>query len=125
MLKYLNLMDVNLIVEDPFIGDETRLLSGADENALKNVQAAEKAGKPIQEFVDENSQAFIDLSKAYHVQIDVFQRGSDKKKHYPASQKLWELCNNNGDIYQKEYEGLYCVGCEMFYAEDELDEQDK
>ena len=105
------------------IGDETRLLSGADENALKNVQAAEKAGKPIQEFVDENSQAFIDLSKAYHVQIDVFQRGSDKEKHYPASQKLWELCNNNGDIYQKEYEGLYCVGCEMFYAEDELDEQ--
>src|SRR3989344_267113 len=86
------------------IGDETRLLSGADENALKNVQAAEKAGKPIQEFVDENSQAFIDLSKAYHVHIDVFQRSSDKEKHYPASQKLWELCNNNGDIYQKKYE---------------------
>ena len=28
-----------------------------------------------------------------------------------------------GDIYKKSYEGLYCVGCEMFYAPDELNEK--
>jgi len=32
------------------LGEDVLLLSGGDENALKNVQAAEKAGVPIQEF---------------------------------------------------------------------------
>jgi methionyl-tRNA synthetase len=30
------------------------------------------------------------------------------------------ICARNGDIYQRAYSGLYCVGCEQFYAEDEL-----
>ncbi|MBI3385602.1 methionine--tRNA ligase, partial [Candidatus Gottesmanbacteria bacterium] len=55
--------------------------------------------------------------------FDVFQKGSDTTHHYPSSQKLWELCAKNGDIYKKEYEGLYCVGCEAFYALEELDEK--
>jgi len=35
-----------------------RLLSGADENALKNVRAAEKEGKEVQPFIDENAKQF-------------------------------------------------------------------
>ena len=35
-------------------------------------------------------------------------------------QKLWSACNPD-DIYKKSYEGLYCVGCETFYRESELD----
>lgn len=97
-------------------------LSGGDENALKNVQAAEKAGKPVQEFVDENALLFEKLAEAIDVRFDVFQKGSNQKTHYPSSQKLWELCAANGDIYKKEYKGLYCVGCETFYTADELDE---
>jgi methionyl-tRNA synthetase len=105
------------------IGDDNvRLLSGGDENALKNVQAAEKAGKPIREFIDDNAALFRDLAVRLNVKFDVFQKGSDQKTHYPASQKLWTLCDKTGDIYKKEYEGLYCVGCEAFYTEDELNE---
>src|SRR3990167_5929067 len=40
------------------IGDDAILLSGGDENALKNVQAAEKAKIPVQEFIDENGECF-------------------------------------------------------------------
>ncbi|MBI5122722.1 methionine--tRNA ligase [Candidatus Roizmanbacteria bacterium] len=101
-------------------GDETLYLCGSDENALKNVQAAEKAGKPVKEFVDENSNFFIKLAKKLNVQFDVFQKGSDAK-HHVASQKFWELCFARGDIYKKKYKGLYCVGCELFYAPSELD----
>ena len=104
------------------MGHETALLSGADENALKNVQAAEEEGTPIQEFVDRNAQTFVELAHTYNIHIDFFQKGSNQQKHYPASQKLWELCKASGDIYQKEYEGLYCVGCETFYTPDELNE---
>lgn len=103
------------------IGDEVLLLCGGDENALKNVQAAEKAGEEVQAFVDKNTQFFADLAKALNVQFDVFQKGSSEK-HFASSQKLWELCKASGDIYKKAYTGLYCVGCELFYEKDELDE---
>ena len=102
-------------------GEEVLLLSGSDENALKNVQAAEKAGVPVQQFIDENANAFVELTKELNVRFDVFQKGSSKD-HYASSKKLWELCQKAGDIYKKSYEGLYCVGCEAFYIPDELNE---
>ncbi|KXK08446.1 MAG: Methionine--tRNA ligase [Microgenomates bacterium OLB22] len=105
------------------LGEDTVLLSGADENALKNVQAAEKAGLPVREFIDANAKLFQNLAEQLSVQIDVFQRGSDQKTHFPSSQQLWKLCEQKGDIYQKKYKGLYCVGCETFYTPDELNAQ--
>ncbi len=103
------------------LGEETLLLSGGDENALKNVQEAEKKKVPIQQFVDVNTQLFADLAVKLDVKFDLWQKGSDKKHHFPSSQKLWQLCDKNGDIYKKEYKGLYCIGCETFYPPDELD----
>lgn len=104
------------------IGDDVLLLSGGDENAIKNVQAAEKEGVPVQEFIDKNSNLFLELSKKLNVKFDVWQKGSDPK-HHSSSQRLWELCDKNGDIYKKSYTGLYCVGCELFYEKEELNEK--
>lgn len=102
-------------------GFEVKSLSGGDENALKNVQAAEAASKPVQKFVDENTEYFRQLAISLNAEFDVWQKGSSEN-HYQASQKLWSLCNQTGDIYKKAYTGLYCVGCEAFYTRDELDE---
>ncbi len=103
------------------LGEQVLALSGGDENALKNVQAAEAAGKNIQEFVDKNTQLFADAAKKLNVLFNVFQKGSSQN-HHRASQKLWQLCDANGDIYRKAYKGLYCVGCEAFYTKEELNE---
>ncbi|MBI2008508.1 methionine--tRNA ligase [Candidatus Amesbacteria bacterium] len=103
------------------LGDDVLLLSGGDENALKNVQAAEKAGVPIQEFVDKNSQLFYELTKKLNTQFDVWQKGRDKEHHFVSSQELWRKCEK--DIYKKAYKGLYCVGCEAFYEVEELNEK--
>ena len=100
----------------------TLLLSGSDENALKNVQAAEQENIPIQDFVNKNSQLFEDLAKKLNVKFDVFQRGSSTQ-HYKSSQELWKRCFKNGDIYEETYSGLYCVGCEAFYERGELNER--
>ncbi len=102
------------------LGEDTLLLSGADENALKNVQAAEKEGLPVSEFLDKYSKIWEDTYKFVGVPLDVFQRGSDQEKHWPGVQKLWKLCEESGDIYKKSYSGLYCVGCESFKFETEL-----
>jgi methionyl-tRNA synthetase len=103
------------------LGDEVLLLSGADENALKNVQAAQKEGIPVQDYLDKYSQIWKDTYELVGVHLDVFQRGSDKEKHWPGVQKLWKLCQDSEDIYKKAYEGFYCVGCESFKTEAELE----
>lgn len=103
------------------VGNEIILLSGGDENALKNVQAAELSGKNVQEFVDENSQLFENLATNLNIQFDRFQKGSNPQ-HHTSSQELWQKCSQKGDIYKKTYTGLYCVGCEAFYEREELNE---
>lgn len=105
------------------LGEDVKTLCGGDENALKNVQAAEKTGVPVQEFVDKNNKLFEELTIKLNAKYDIWQKGSDQTHHFPSSQKLWELCAKNDDIYQKSYEGLYCVGCETFYEREELNGQ--
>ncbi len=104
------------------LGKDSVLLSGSDENALKNVQAAETAGQNIQDFVDENTVYFQKLAEKLNINFDFFQKGSSKT-HHASSQELWERCNKAGDIYKKDYTGFYCVGCELFYEKDELNEK--
>ncbi len=104
-------------------GYEVALLCGGDENAVKNVQAAENAGADIQSFIDKNTESFKQLSEILNIKFDFWQKGSDQKSHYPSSQKLWELCNKSGDIYKKSYKGLYCVGCEQFYNKEDLNDK--
>lgn len=103
------------------LGNEVLYLCGSDENSLKNVQAAEASGEPVQAFVDTYAKRFENLAKNLHVHFDVFQKGSNPA-HHRASQLLWELCAKNGDIYKKSYKGLYCVGCEEFKTTDQLNE---
>jgi len=33
------------------------------------------------------------------------------------------LCEQNGDIFKKDYTGFYCIGCELFYEKDELNDK--
>jgi methionyl-tRNA synthetase len=101
-------------------GDDTYFLTGSDENALKNVQAAEREGVPPLEFVRRNSQRFRDLRDVLDLSFDKFIRTAEAPEHLAGARKLWETLARAGDIYKKEYSGLYCIGCEQFYDEDEL-----
>lgn len=99
-------------------GYETFYTDGADENSLKNVQAAEKEGIPVQQLVDKYAKEFENLKEALDLTFDVFNRTSSKD-HFRGAQKLWLQCRQE-DIYKRKYRGLYCVGCEQFYTKDEL-----
>ncbi|MGW0231720.1 methionine--tRNA ligase [Actinopolymorpha singaporensis] len=101
-------------------GDQVRFQSGTDDNALKNVQAAERAGVPTQDFVDAHAAAFARQREVLDLSYDDFLRTSRDPRHRPGAERLWRACADAGDLYRKHYEGLYCVGCEQFYAEDEL-----
>lgn len=100
-------------------GDETYFLAGTDDNALKNVQAAEAVGKPVRQYVDENAEVFKRLHTSLNIGIDDFIRTSDVERHFKGAQKLWNACKKE-DIYKKTYKGLYCLGCEEFKTEKDL-----
>lgn len=95
-------------------GDEVRFLSGTDDNALKNVDAALAAGRPVAEFVADKAARFVDLAGLLQLSNDDFIRTSTDPRHRPGVERLWQACAARGDLYEREYEGLYCRGCEAF-----------
>lgn len=101
-------------------GDDVWFATGADENSLKNVQAAEKEGLPVTDLVARNAVIFRDLADLLGASYDSFLRTSIAPGHVAGVHKLWEACAANGDIYRGRYRGLYCVGCEQFFTEEEL-----
>jgi methionyl-tRNA synthetase len=102
-------------------GDDVCFSSGTDENSLKNVRAAEAEGIGTRALVDRNAATFRSLREHLDLSFDEFLRTSADPRHAPAVEMLWRACRQAGDIYRRQYRGLYCVGCEQFYTEDELD----
>jgi methionyl-tRNA synthetase len=96
-----------------------RLLAGTDEHSLKNVRAAEAAGRSVEALVDENAARFIALAARLGLEHDDFIRTSEQR-HKRGVEDLWRRCASNGDLDQRTYSGLYCVGCEAFYASEDL-----
>src|SRR3989338_9319588 len=103
------------------IGKGVHFQTGTDEHGLKNWQSAQKQGKEVLEFLDHNVSIFRDLYGKLNISYDYFIRTSDKKIHYPGVIKLWKELAKSGDIYKKNYRGLYCTGCEAFKTEKELE----
>jgi methionyl-tRNA synthetase len=101
-------------------GDAVRLLTGTDDNSLKNVQAAEAEGVPVQRLVDRYAAAFAALRGPLALSFDDFIRTSSDPRHRAGVERLWRACAAAGDLYRRRYQGLYCVGCERFYQPDEL-----
>lgn len=102
------------------LGERVSFTCGTDENSLKNVQAAEKAGKAPQAWLDEYALIFKDAFSFFNISLTHFRRGSDSQTHWPGVHEVWNRCLQAGDIYTKEYTGLYCVGCESYYTPEEL-----
>jgi methionyl-tRNA synthetase len=102
------------------LGDQVRFQTGTDDNSLKNVLAAQAAGVGTREFVDANAAAFTGLASLLSLSVDDVIRTSSDPRHRVGVERLWRACAARGDLYRRHYEGLYCVGCEQFYADAEL-----
>jgi methionyl-tRNA synthetase len=107
------------------MGDDVFFTTGTDDNALKNVLKAEEAGEGVQAFVRRLAKTFKDTCDSLNVSYDYFIETSNDDRHLRGAQKLWNEANKKGDIYKKEYEGLYCVGCEEFKTEKDVNEREE
>ena len=99
--------------------DSHQFTTGTDENSLKNVEAAAKAGKPVQEYVDELSGIWKQTWEQLGIEGFTFIRTSGSI-HKQAVEKFWTIVASKGDIYKDKYVGLYCRGCEAYVNETDL-----
>lgn len=102
-------------------GYDVYFLTGTDEHGEKIEQEAKNANRSPQEHVDYIAGAIEDINKELGVEYDQFIRTTDKK-HIEIVQKIFKRLHDQDDIYKGVYEGLYCVPCESFYTESQLDE---
>lgn len=101
-------------------GEPTFFLTGTDEHAQKVADAAVKAGKTPQAFVDEVSQRFEECWQFLGVTHDRFIRTSDAD-HKSAVAEVFRRLQANGDIYAGQYEGWYSVADETFFRDSEVE----
>jgi methionyl-tRNA synthetase len=99
----------------------TFFLTGADEHGQKVQQAADKAGISPQQHADATVVRFQELWKKLEITHDDFIRTTEPR-HKTVVQKLFQALYEKGEIYRAEYDGWYCVPCERFFMEKDLED---
>ncbi|MBI4882575.1 MAG: methionine--tRNA ligase [Actinobacteria bacterium] len=105
------------------LGDEVHFVTGTDEHGQKVQDYADAAGKSAQEFVDEIAPLYEEAWRRLNISHDDFIRTTEPR-HKIGVAELLQRCYDAGDIELDLYKGKYCVACEEYYTDDELDAGD-
>ncbi|MFH1412716.1 MAG: methionine--tRNA ligase [bacterium] len=101
------------------LGQEVFFNTGTDEHGAKvYLRAKEENLEPI-DYCNSMVESFKNLKTALDLSYDNFIRTTDPE-HEAATKEFWKRCADAGDIYKKNYEIKYCVGCELEKTESEL-----
>jgi methionyl-tRNA synthetase len=104
-------------------GHDVHFLTGLDEHGQKVAQAAEEAGVTPQEWVDSIAPAFAEAWQMLGVTNDDFIRTTEER-HKRGVQAFWTELHDRGYLYQGHYEGWYCVPCETYFSDDQVNEHE-
>lgn len=102
-------------------GYDVMFLTGMDEHGQKIEEKAREQGITPKEYVDGIVANFKRLWETMDVSYDRFVRTTDEY-HIKTVQKIFKDLYDKGYIYKGEYTGKYCVPCESFWTESQLDE---
>jgi len=100
-------------------GYDVLFLTGSDEHGQKIQRKAEEKGVTPIQYVDAIVANFKLLWEKLGISNDDFIRTSEKR-HEKVVQEIMQKIYDQGDIYKKNYEGLYCVPCESYWLERQL-----
>ena len=98
-------------------------LTGTDEHGQKIERAANIKKKNPQDFCDDISQIFKDLTKTLNLSNNDFIRTTETR-HKKSAINVWKILEEKKEIYLSKYSGWYSVSDEAFYSEDEIVEED-
>ncbi len=102
-------------------GYDTFYLTGMDEHGKKIETVAKERNLPPIKHVDEIAEETEKLWERMRISHDDFIRTTEKR-HKTVVQKIFERLLDQGDIYPGMYEGYYCMHCESFFTESQLEE---
>jgi len=100
-------------------GFDVFFLTGTDEHGQKIEELAKAQNITPQQHVDKIAGEIRELCDIMNTSYDGFIRTTDER-HIKVIQKIFKKLYEQGDIYKSEYEGLYCVPCELFITESQL-----
>src|SRR3954470_19522822 len=95
-------------------------LTGLDEHGQKIERIAREKGMEPQAYCDGIAETFKATWKRVGITNDDFIRTTEPR-HEAAVAEMWKRLEAAGDIYEAEYDGMYCVGCESAKSEDDVD----
>lgn len=101
--------------------DNVWFLTGTDEHGQKIQKAACEAGLSPKEFADKTVYQFKSLWEKLNISYNDFIRTTEDR-HINTVRKVLEILHKKGDIYQDKYEGWYCIPCETFWIESQLND---
>jgi methionyl-tRNA synthetase len=102
------------------LGHDVFFNTGTDEHGAKIYENAVKEKVDVKAYVDGYAEKFRELTNLLNIEKVNFIRTTDEK-HIRAAQEMWKRCFDNGYIYKKNYQGKYCVGCELEKTDSELE----
>ncbi len=101
-------------------GYDVLFATGTDEHGQKIAKSAEQLGIKPQELADQVVIKFKNLWPILNIEPDDFIRTTEKR-HEIVVQKIFKRLYEKGDIYKGQYEGWYCVPCETFWPESQIE----
>jgi methionyl-tRNA synthetase len=104
-------------------GDSVHFVMGMDEHGVKVQQSAQAAAITPQQWVDDIAAQFTAAWQRLNISNDDFIR-TTQPRHARSAAELVRRIQAAGDIFAGSYEGYYCVGCEAFKREDELEKDE-
>ena len=105
-------------------GESVYFTTGMDEHGFKIYEAAKKDNIEIKSFLDNYAKIFEDTSKDLNISVNERTRTTDEK-HIKAVEKIWNKFLEKGDLEKRFYKSRYCIGCEKFLTEKDLNENQK
>jgi methionyl-tRNA synthetase len=101
-------------------GKDVFFLTGTDEHGQKIKVSSQKYNLRPEEFTKIMSEKFKDMCKRLDISYSRFIRTTEKE-HIRVVQEIFNKIYEKGEIYKGYYEGWYCVDCEAFYLERDLE----
>jgi methionyl-tRNA synthetase len=114
-----NLLADTLVRWHRLHGREVFWVSGTDEHGEKMVEAAAKLGQPPDVFTERISALHQRTFAELGLSASRFVR-TTAPDHVRNVQEILQRVYDAGWIELREYEGLYCVGCERFLTERDM-----
>jgi methionyl-tRNA synthetase len=100
-------------------GFQIKFSTWVDENSQKALLKAEEEGLEIKDYLNIMASKHKEVWDGLNIKYTDFIRTTEERHHKFVKQVL-QKTYDNGDIYEWEYEWMYCVGCEAFKKDSDL-----